>query len=261
MKDIKDIKNIDVEELKRRFQFHLESDFAKELDGATKLDVYDSFVFTVRDLLIKRWIKSKKEYLSGNHKTVNYISMEFLMGRSLVNSLLNLDIYSESAKALLELGVNLEELQDVEWDAGLGNGGLGRLAACFLDSLTTLQYPAFGYGIRYEYGIFQQKIQDGAQIELPDNWLRYGNPWEIPRPELIYLIPFYGDVKVFVDKHGRYHYQWQASQDYGEQNQQVSLILMILIKVIILVLLNKKLKQKIFQKYYTLMICFLKVKN
>lgn len=212
MKDIKDLKNIDINLLKERFEFHLESDFAKELETSTKLDVYDSFVFTIRDLLIKRWLKSKREYLSGNHKTVNYISMEFLMGRSLVNSLLNLDIYSESAKALLELGINLEELQDVEKDAGLGNGGLGRLAACFLDSLTTLQYPAFGYGIRYEYGIFQQKIQDGAQVELPDNWLRYGNPWEIPRPELIYLIPFYGDVKVFVDKNGRYHYQWQASQ-------------------------------------------------
>lgn len=209
---MKEIKKIDAEELKSRFHFHLESDFAKELENATQLDVYDSFVFTVRDLLIKRWIKSKKEYLSGNHKTVNYISMEFLMGRSLVNSILNLGIYKDSSKALLELGVNLEELQDVEWDAGLGNGGLGRLAACFLDSLSTLQYPAFGYGIRYEYGIFQQKIQEGAQVELPDNWLRYGNPWEIPRPELIYLIPLYGDVKVYVDKNGRYNYQWQAAQ-------------------------------------------------
>lgn len=212
MKENKDKKIIDVEEIKSRFKFHIESDFAKELEGATKLDVYDSFVFTVRDLLIKRWIKSKKQYLTGGHKTVNYISMEFLMGRALVNTLLNFDIYDESKQALLDLGVNLEELAEVELDAGLGNGGLGRLAACFLDSLTTLQYPAFGYGIRYEYGIFQQKIQDGAQIELPDNWLRYGNPWEIPRPELIYLIPFYGDVKVFVDKHGKLHYQWQASQ-------------------------------------------------
>ncbi len=205
-------KKIDVEEIKEKFNFHLESDFAKELENATKLDVYDSFVFTVRDILIKKWLKSKKQYLSGNHKTVNYISMEFLMGRAMVNSLLNLRIYNESQKALLELGVNLEELAEVEWDAGLGNGGLGRLAACFLDSLSTLKYPAFGYGIRYEYGIFQQKIQEGFQTELPDNWLRYGNPWEIPRPELIYLIPLYGDVKVFIDKNGRYNYQWKASQ-------------------------------------------------
>lgn len=203
---------INSENLKEKFLFHLESGFAKELDTATKLDVYDSFVYTVRDILIKKWIKSKKQYLADNHKMINYISMEFLMGRSMVNSLINTNIYEESAKALLDLGVNLEELEEVEGDAGLGNGGLGRLAACFLDSLSTLEYPAFGYGIRYEYGIFQQKIQDGAQVEMPDSWLRYGNPWEIQRPELIYLIPFYGDVKVFIDKAGRYHYQWQASQ-------------------------------------------------
>ncbi|MBC7475586.1 MAG: glycogen/starch/alpha-glucan phosphorylase, partial [Candidatus Sericytochromatia bacterium] len=205
-------KVITEKEIKENFLEHLESGFAKELDNATKLDVYDSFVYTTRDLLIKRWIKTKKEYLSKNAKTVNYISMEFLMGRALVNSLLNLGIYDESSKGLMELGVNLEELEEIELDAGLGNGGLGRLAACFLDSLTTLKYPAFGYGIRYEYGIFQQKIQDGYQIELPDNWLRYGNSWEIPRPEMIYLIPFYGDVKIYLDKKGKHVYQWQPSQ-------------------------------------------------
>ncbi len=203
---------IETEEIKKFFQFHLESYFAKELDNATKLDVYNSFAYTVRDLLIKRWIKTKREYLEKNSKTVCYLSMEFLMGRALVNTLLNLGIYEQSHKGLLELGVNLEELEDVEWDAGLGNGGLGRLAACFLDSLSTLEYPAFGYGIRYEYGIFQQKIQEGYQIELPDNWLRYGNPWEIARPEMIYLVPYYGDVKIFLDKDGRHRYQWQASQ-------------------------------------------------
>lgn len=204
--------SLQVEELKTFFKFHLESDYAKELDNATKLDVYDSFVYTIRDELIKRWIKTKKNYLLKNVKTVCYLSMEFLMGRALINSLLNLDMYKESDQALMDLGIRLEELEEVEWDAGLGNGGLGRLAACFLDSLSTLQYPAFGYGIRYEYGIFLQKIQDGYQIELPDNWLRYGNPWEIPRPELIYLIPLYGDVKIFLDKDGKHRYQWQAAQ-------------------------------------------------
>jgi starch phosphorylase len=202
----------EIEDIKKYLKFHLESGFAKELNNATKLDVYDSFVYTIRDKMIKRWLKTKKEYLKKGVKTVCYISMEFLMGRSLVNSLLNFGIYDEGSKALMELGIKMEELEEVEWDAGLGNGGLGRLAACFLDSLSTLQYPAWGYGIRYEFGIFQQKIQDGYQIELPDNWLRYGNPWEIPRPELIYLIPYYGDVKIFLDKDGRHRYQWQAAQ-------------------------------------------------
>jgi starch phosphorylase len=202
----------ETEELQKNFKFHLLSDFAKELDNATKLDIYDSFVYTVRDKLIKKWIKTKKDYLIKNAKNVCYMSMEFLMGRALVNSLLNLGMYKESYKSMMDIGIRLEEMEEVEWDAGLGNGGLGRLAACFLDSLTTLEYPAFGYGIRYEYGIFYQKIQEGYQIELPDNWLRYGNPWEIPRPELIYLVPYYGDVKIFMDKEGRHRYQWQAAQ-------------------------------------------------
>ena len=162
--------------------------------------------------MIKKWIKSKKSYNIENSKTVSYMSMEFLMGRALSNAIINLDIFEECKEALLELGVRIEEIEDLELDAGLGNGGLGRLAACFLDSLTTLEYPAFGYGIRYEYGIFEQKIQDGYQNETPDNWLRYGNSWELQRPEFIYLIPFYGEVKVLLDKDGLIRYQWQATK-------------------------------------------------
>lgn len=225
---------ISAEEIKNKVLYHLETNFAKELDDATQLDIYNSFVFTIRDLLVKKWLKSKKEYFSKDVKSVSYISMEFLMGRALSNALINMDMYKQSQKALEELGVNLDELEDVENDAGLGNGGLGRLAACFLDSLTTLKYPAFGYGIRYEYGIFQQKFQDGFQVETPDSWLRYGNPWEMPRSELIYLIPFYGDVRVFFDKEGRYKYQWHANQtvmamayDYlipGYKNENINIL-------------------------------------
>lgn len=201
-----------VEELKKKILFHLESDLAKELSEATKLDLYKSFVRAIRDILIKNWIKSKKAYNKTKAKSVCYLSMEFLMGRALGNALINLGLYEEGGVALKELGINLKDIEDIEEDAGLGNGGLGRLAACFLDSLTTLEYPVFGYGIRYEYGIFEQKIIDGNQYEFPDNWLRYGNPWEIPRPERIYLIPFYGEVKVFMDKEGRYRFQWKAGQ-------------------------------------------------
>lgn len=211
IKKVKETK-ITKEDIKDSLKNHLESNYAKELDYATKMDVYNSFVFTVRDLLIKKWIKAKREYAIKGSKYVAYMSMEFLMGRALSNALINLDIYDECKDALSELGIAIEELENIELDAGLGNGGLGRLAACFLDSLTTLDYPAFGYGIRYEYGIFEQKIKKGNQVEFPDNWLRYGNSWELPRPEFIYLVPFYGEVKVIFDKEGRFRYQWQAGQ-------------------------------------------------
>ncbi|MFN8674073.1 MAG: glycogen/starch/alpha-glucan phosphorylase [Candidatus Sericytochromatia bacterium] len=203
---------INKDKIKESIKFHLESNFGKELDYATKLDIYNSFVLSIRDILIKKWIKSKREYAITNSKTVAYMSMEFLMGRALMNSVINLDIFDECKDALADLGIEINEIEDIELDAGLGNGGLGRLAACFLDSLTSLNYPAFGYGIRYEYGIFEQKLHDGYQTEFPDNWLRYGNCWELPRPEFIYLIPFYGEVKLLLEKDGRIRYQWQAKQ-------------------------------------------------
>ncbi len=123
------------------------------------------------------------------------MSLEFLMGRTLGNSLVNMGLLDECAKALHDLGYNLEDLREAEWDAGLGNGGLGRLAACFLDSMATLGYPSYGYGLRYDYGIFHQRIVNGAQVEVPDAWLRYGNPWEIPRPGDRFRVQFFGRVE------------------------------------------------------------------
>ncbi len=164
--------------LKESFERHLTNSLAQDRYTATQLGRYNSLALAVRDQLIRRWLNTQQAYDNADAKRVYYLSLEFLLGRMLGNNLINLQRLDESAQALRELGYRLEDLREVEWDAGLGNGGLGRLAACFLDSLATLQIPAYGYGIRYEYGIFFQHIRDGAQIETPDNWLRYGNVWE-----------------------------------------------------------------------------------
>ena len=142
---------------------------------------YVSLALAVRDRMIANWIKTQETYYNQDAKRVYYLSLEFLMGRTLGNAMTNLGLVDACRDALMDLGYSLEDLRDAEWDAGLGNGGLGRLAACFLDSLATLQLPAYGYGIRYEYGIFHQRIVNGNQVEVPDTWLEYGNPWEIPR--------------------------------------------------------------------------------
>jgi starch phosphorylase len=169
----------DVDSLKTSFVNHLVYSLAKDQYSSTDRDVYESVALTTRDRLIERWIRTEQTYYEKDGKRVYYLSMEFLVGRTLGNSLTNLGLYGNTAQAMRDMGYNLEELREIEWDAGLGNGGLGRLAACFLDSMATLALPGYGYGIRYEFGIFFQKIKDGYQIELPDNWLRYGNPWEI----------------------------------------------------------------------------------
>src|SRR5690606_2014296 len=145
--------------------------------------VYTSLSFALRDRLVERWKKTQQAYDEQNCKRTYYLSLEFLMGRALGNAMLNLEVEPSIAGALKKLGLELEEIIDQEHDAGLGNGGLGRLAACFLDSCATLQLPVRGYGLRYEYGMFRQKIDNGYQLEEPDHWLRNGNPWEIERPE------------------------------------------------------------------------------
>lgn len=182
----------DVDSLKKTFANHLVYSLGKDEYSASNWDVYESIALTTRDHLVERWIETQQTYYDKDVKRVYYLSMEFLMGRTLGNSLINLDLYKNTAKAMKDMSYDLEELREEEIDAGLGNGGLGRLAACFLDSMATIGYPAYGYGIRYEYGIFQQDVRDGYQVELPDNWLRYGNPWELERPEFLFPVKFYG---------------------------------------------------------------------
>ena len=203
----------DAESLQRSFAQHLECSLAKDTFSATKLDLYKSLAYTIRDRLVERWIATQQTYYEKDAKRVYYLSLEFLMGRTLGNSLVNLNLTDACHEALHELGFALEEFSELEWDAGLGNGGLGRLAACFLDSMATLELPAYGYGIRYEYGIFFQRIKDGWQIETPDNWLRYENPWEIPRPEYLYPVKFYGRVNQYVNSSGVLKSDWVDTQD------------------------------------------------
>jgi starch phosphorylase len=204
---------MDAQSLKWSFQDHLEFSLAKNKYTTTDFDRFMAAALVARDRLIERWMRTQDAYYDADAKRVYYLSMEFLMGRALGNSLINLDLYDEMRKAFEGLGVDLEEIIDVEWDAGLGNGGLGRLAACFLDSMATLSLPGYGYGIRYEYGIFHQRIKGGYQVEQPDNWLRYGNPWEIPRPQSLYPVQFYGRVLQYTDRKGRIVSEWLDSTE------------------------------------------------
>jgi glycogen phosphorylase len=189
----------DVEGLKHAFADHLEHSLAKDTYTATPLDLYKSLVYVVRDRLVERWITTQHTYYMHDVKRIYYVSLEFLMGRSLANNLINLGLEERVRAAVRELGLDFDQLEQLEVDAGLGNGGLGRLAACFLDSMASLELPGYGYGIRYEYGIFFQKIIDGYQVEAPDNWLRFENPWEIARPEYIYPVRYYGQVDEYLE--------------------------------------------------------------
>ncbi len=190
---------------------HLEYSLAKDEYTATPRDHYTSVALTLRDRLFERWIDTMQEYYRKPVKRVYYLSLEFLMGRTLDNALINLGVRDQVQEALSEWDLNLGDLEELEYDAGLGNGGLGRLAACFLDSMATLALPAYGYGIRYEYGIFFQRIRGGEQVETPDPWLRYGNPWEIERPEFLYPVRFYGRVVTRTDEEGREHREWRET--------------------------------------------------
>ncbi|MCR5268098.1 MAG: glycogen/starch/alpha-glucan phosphorylase [Lachnospiraceae bacterium] len=180
--------------------------YRKTIEEATPHQIYMALCYTVKDEIIENWMKTQKLYDETDPKTVYYMSMEFLMGRLMGNSLINLCEYKDVAKAMKELGCDLNELENEERDPALGNGGLGRLAACFLDSLATLGYSAYGCGIRYHYGMFRQKIQDGFQVEVPDNWLKDGYPFELRRPEYAKVVKFGGDIRVDVDENGRNHF-------------------------------------------------------
>jgi starch phosphorylase len=175
---------------------------------ATKTDYYMALAYTIRDRLLQRWISTAAAYTQHGSRTVCYLSAEFLMGPHLGNNLINLGIYDEVKQAITELGLNFDELLAQEEEPGLGNGGLGRLAACFIDSLATLEIPALGYGIRYEFGIFEQSIVDGWQTEKTDKWLRFGNPWEIARPEWAQEVKLGGYTETYTDELQRMRVRW-----------------------------------------------------
>ncbi len=174
---------------------------------------YMALAMTVRDRLMERWQDTAHTYHEGGHRRAYYLSLEFLMGRTLGNSMLNLGITDAATKGLAKLGLEMEEIAESEPDAGLGNGGLGRLAACFLDSCATLQLPVKGYGLRYEYGMFRQKIVDGQQVEEPDHWLRNGHPWEIERPEYTQRVHFGGHTEHYTDSNGEERIRWVNTAD------------------------------------------------
>lgn len=199
---------VNVETLKRAFLdnlFYIQAKFPKI---ATKNDYYMALAYTVRDRLVNRWLHTGKTYLEKAPRTVAYLSAEFLMGPHLGNNLINLGLYNVVKQVLEDLGLDLTELLEQEEEPGLGNGGLGRLAACYVDSLATLEIPAIGYGIRYEYGIFDQDIKDGWQVEITDKWLRYGNPWEVARPESELEVKLGGHTETYTDEYDRHRVRW-----------------------------------------------------
>ena len=202
---MKMLADFDKEGFKKEVITNVKTLFRKPIEEATPQQVFQAVSYAVKDDIIDRWIATHKEYEKKNVKTVYYLSMEFLMGRALGNNLINLTYYDAVKEALDELGFDLNFIEDQEPDAALGNGGLGRLAACFLDSLATLGYPAYGCGIRYKYGMFKQGIKDGYQVEMPDDWLKDGNPFEVKRSEYAVEVKFGGYVRV-ENKNGRNYF-------------------------------------------------------
>ena len=186
---------------------------AKDQHTASDFDVFQAMAYAVRDRLMERWFRTQSAYYKADARRVYYLSMEFLLGRAFIHNVINLRARNAYTGALRRIGYDLEALQEQEWDAGLGNGGLGRLAACIMDSAATLGLPFYGYGIRYEYGIFQQHIRDGFQVESPDSWLRYGNPWEIPRPDAIFPVRFYGRTEHYHDEAGDPRVRWADAEE------------------------------------------------
>ena len=201
------MKKLNKKEFQKRVKENVRNLFRKNLEEADKQQIFQAVAYAAKDIIIDDWMASQQAFDEQDPKMVYYMSMEFLMGRALGNNLINLCAYKEVKSALKDLGIDLNVVEDQEPDAALGNGGLGRLAACFLDSLATLGYMAYGCGIRYRYGMFKQKIENGYQVEVPDNWLKNGNPFELRRPELAHEVKFGGYVRVDYDeKTGRNHF-------------------------------------------------------
>jgi glycogen phosphorylase len=201
-----------VEDFKKCIQHHLMSFQGRDPDRAGDQDVYRALSYALRDVLMEKWIKTQKTFYAGKMKRVYYLSLEFLVGRSLGNTLINMGLMDEVTQALEQLGYDLERLRECEEDAALGNGGLGRLASCFMDSIATMKIPAYGYGIRYDFGLFNQKIVDGYQVETPDSWLRLGSPWMYERTSFMYPVHFYGHVTGTTDENGNYRAHWTNTE-------------------------------------------------
>ena len=200
------------ETFKKQVKENVKALFRKTLEEANEQQKYQAVAYTVKDTIIDNWLETQKAYEKQDPKTVYYLSMEFLMGRALGNAMINLKEYKEISEALDEMGIDINAIEDQERDPALGNGGLGRLAACFLDSLATLGYSAYGCGIRYRYGMFRQQIRDGFQVEAPDNWLKDGYPFELRRPEYAKIVKFGGNVTVTVDEKGENHFSQENYQ-------------------------------------------------
>lgn len=201
----------DKELFKRSVAYNIKTLYRKDLSEADSQQIFQAVALAIKDQIMDQWIDTQKAYEKQDPKMVYYMSMEFLMGRALGNNIINLRAYPVVKEALDELGLDLNLVEDQEPDAALGNGGLGRLAACFLDSLATLGYPAYGCGIRYRYGMFKQQIEDGYQVEVPDNWLKNGNPFELRRPEYAKIVKFGGHVSMYCDENGRSRF---VQEDY-----------------------------------------------
>jgi starch phosphorylase len=202
-----------ISDLEKAIVNHLIYLLGKDPVDTHQRDWFEALARVVRDLLTTQWMESMRSYYLQDAKRVYYLSMEFLMGRTLGNALQNMQCSDDFRHAVEEMGLRLEEISQCEAEAGLGNGGLGRLAACFLDSLASLDMPGFGYGIRYEYGMFTQQIEQGWQVEHPDNWLRYGNPWEFPRTDVIYRVQFKGNAQRVSEEGQPAHYVWTETED------------------------------------------------
>ncbi|MCR5398320.1 MAG: glycogen/starch/alpha-glucan phosphorylase, partial [Lachnospiraceae bacterium] len=195
--------NFDRELFIRSVKYNVKTLYRKNIEEASSQEIFQAASYAIKDVIVDHWMDSQKEFERSDPKMVYYMSMEFLMGRAFGNNLINLKAYKDVAECLDELGLDINVIEDQEPDAALGNGGLGRLAACFLDSLATLGYGAYGCGIRYRYGMFKQEIRDGYQVEVPDNWLEYGNPFELRRPEYTKEVKFGGYVSVYQDENGK----------------------------------------------------------
>ncbi|MCF8179385.1 MAG: glycogen/starch/alpha-glucan phosphorylase [Sulfuritalea sp.] len=208
--------SIDSESIRKSMYNRLVYTVGKDPITATDRDWFYAAAAVARERMVERWMETMRSYYEEDRKRVYYLSMEFLMGRTLTNCMLNICAekeFRDALTALAEMGLKPQHLSEVEPDAALGNGGLGRLAACFLDSMATMGVAGYGYGIRYEYGMFNQGIENGQQVEHPDNWLRYGNPWEFPRPEVLYQVKFNGRVVDFTDERGQTRHQWADTED------------------------------------------------